>query len=663
MPGLRAALRPASWLAGIGRPRRSAVVIGALLVAAIAAVFTMDLWVQRQRALERAQWRVELTARLLQERVEIVLRSTSTVMGSLAARLAIRPAASRALEDEPVLADALRRLPWLQALAVLDPHGRVLASTDLALRDRTLALPARPDGADGADAGADHLGQAVVLPVGQQPVVPLWRALSTPEGEWLLVAWIHPAGVLGPTPAQGPLLEPGDVIELRDARGARLAVFDADGPVTALPADEPGAPAIAVHLSLADGLAVQVRRPLDAALRPWRADLRRRLPLMLLALGCVAAMTVVARRGLLGRERTHRQRDAALRAAAEREQELQGLLHSLRELVFRTDADGRLSLTNGRWSVLTGQAGQVAGQPLWALVMPEDRERVRQLFAPGAVGPALREGSFRARGADGGLRHFDVFVVPLDRQGGFAGSAVDVTARVHAEDRLKAQLARSDLVFEASPLPLSLADEAGRLVAVNRAWEQFRGLPRGQVLGQPVRDIVPEEARAAPDARRLPGASRPDTLVFLHDGSRRDVQFLQTVLRRHDGAPEGTLTATVDVSEFRRAERGTRQALLAAPALQAAEAALNARTELLAHLIHVVHEMRVPLQSVLGLSGPGREPAEPDPALRGMLDDIHAAGLHMQALVDMLPAPGALEAGPGTLRREPVHLPAAGLAA
>ena len=52
---------------------------------------------------------------------------------------------------------------------------------------------------------------------------------------------------------------------------------------------------------------------------------------------------------------------------------------------------------------------------------------------------------------------------------GFAGSAVDVTARIKAQDQLQAQLAFTELLLEVMPLPLSILDAQGRYVSVNQA--------------------------------------------------------------------------------------------------------------------------------------------------------------------------------------------------
>ncbi|MDC2862352.1 PAS domain S-box protein [Delftia sp. DT-2] len=72
---------------------------------------------------------------------------------------------------------------------------------------------------------------------------------------------------------------------------------------------------------------------------------------------------------------------------------------------------------------------------------------------------------------------------------GFAGSAVDVTARWKAQQELQTQLAFQHLLFETTPLPMLVTDADHRVVLVNKAWEDFFGPGRYAVLGHEIKGL------------------------------------------------------------------------------------------------------------------------------------------------------------------------------
>ena len=92
-------------------------------------------------------------------------------------------------------------------------------------------------------------------------------------------------------------------------------------------------------------------------------------------------MTITAARSLRARESTRRQLDLAQAEVIERERELSVTIRSLQELIFRTDAGGRITFVNRRWSAL-GTHGPIeaTGERLSDLVIPAQRAAVASLF-------------------------------------------------------------------------------------------------------------------------------------------------------------------------------------------------------------------------------------------------------------------------------------------
>ncbi|MGE4053069.1 MAG: ATP-binding protein, partial [Piscinibacter sp.] len=252
-------------------------------------------------------------------------------------------------------------------------------------------------------------------------------------------------------------------------------------------------------------------------------------------------------------------------------------------------------------------------------------------------------------------RHFDVAVVPLvhgERIVGFAGSAADVTDRVVAQQKLQTQLKISALMLEISPLPLSMLDTLGRYLSVNQAWEDFTGRRREDVIGQAAASYLSAEEAALHSERdrellRSGGRIAYEASVRHRDGSRRDAMLIKVAVPGDDGAPAGILVVLMDVSEFRAAERATRDAR------DAAEEASRAKSEFIAN---ISHELRTPLQSILGFSELGMVRGRQHEKLASMFADIHASGQRMLALVNDLLDVSKIESTVGTFHLERTDL-------
>ncbi len=372
----------------------------------------------------------------------------------------------------------------------------------------------------------------------------------------------------------------------------------------------------------------------------------------------IAAVTLLAWRSLRSREAARAALDEAQAAVARRERELSVTIKSVQDLIFRTDARGVISFANERWMAIGGSAEQVLGRPLHELVLPEQRDALRALFSPDT--PDKRSAVRRAQATNAGqgaarTRHFDVAVVPLLRDGqivGFAGSAADVTERVIAQQKLQTQLKVSALMLEISPLPLSMLDTQGRYLSVNQAWEEFTGRRRADVIGQAAASYLGAEEAALHDRHDrelLAGGGRInyEASVMHRDGTLRDVRLVKVAVPGDDGRPAGILVVLMDVSEFRAAERATRDAR------DAAEEASRAKSEFIAN---ISHELRTPLQSILGFSELGMLRAREHEKLASMFTDIHASGQRMLALVNDLLDVSKIESTVGTFHLERTDL-------
>ena len=666
------------------RPRwvltaRSLSIVGVLLALLTLLLTAAVVLHERQQAIDTALARAELLARVLEEHATRSIDTASLALAALGDALgADGPQGTPRMG--PALKQTLANLPLLRSVAVIDRKGQVLASTSPGLEGRTLAwdrlgpLPAP---------GADQLGRFVqgrslgsLLPgaLADAPAgvgfVPLVRALDGPGSGLLLVGLVNPDAIgnhqqltLGREPGAALLASlDGQLLaatsELAPAPGARLPPLDTF--TRYLPAREhahyvgPGAAGlqqvVAFRASRTRPLVVQVELPLQAVLAPWSDDAW--------ALGGTATAIALAVLLMTGAAaRSQRGREVAQAEVAAREREMSVIVSSVRELIFRTDAAGRLVFMNPHWQAVSPvPLAHALTRPLAELVCAGSRPAAEALFA--LESDAAHQGPRSAQlsiGSGATERQFDISVTPLREHGlvmGFAGSAVDVTDRLASQARLREQLAFTELLFEMLPLPVSMLDADGRYVMVNQAWEAFADLHRDRVLGQPARRFLPPEEAERHDAqdRQLMaqgGSLQDEATRQARDGSRRDLSITKAAVPGPDGKPAGVLVAFMDVTEAREVERAVREAR------DAAEEASRAKSEFIAN---ISHELRTPLQSIIGFSELGQVRGRDAPKLAGMFGDIHHAGQRMLALVNDLLDVAKIESTVGTFHLERTDL-------
>ena len=651
----------------------------ALMVAAVLAVL---LWQERDEAVAAQRQRGELFARVLEDHVTRSFESVAFSLATLAAAAA-EEGIDAAARSGATLSQALSSQPQLRGLAVLDAQGLVRASSvprDVGLQIDLARLGPAPVPGRGSigpyvagrglgDLLASGSAASAAAPAGVG-FIPMLRNVVTRDGHGLLlVALINPdalvnhmrltlhdddsTAVLATYAGQLLMattdLPPGSSL-------ARLPVFQ-----SYLPQREhasyvgtgvqPGEQVMAFRVSRSLPLVLLVERPLATVMAEWVDKAAYRLALGLLAAAVIAGFGYVAARSLRLREQARERLDQAQAEVARRERELSVIARSVQELLFRTDRDGVLTFVNERWAAATGAAAEAAlGRHLASLVREASRGDVECLFALDDNG-GVRSAHAVMEPEAGRVRRFDFAVVPLHHAGqlvGFAGSAVDVTDRHEAGERLQEQLEFSARLLELSPLPTSMLDAEGRYVRVNRAWEDFMGRRRQDVIGRSARSLLPPGEAARHDVvdRELMesgGSRRYEARISHRDGSRRDLLINKVVVPGREGSPAGILATFMDVSELRGAERATREAR------DAAEEASRAKSEFVAN---ISHELRTPLQSIIGFSELGKVRGRDQPKLAGMFGDIHASGQRMLALVNDLLDVSKMESSVGTLHLE-----------
>jgi PAS domain S-box-containing protein len=124
---------------------------------------------------------------------------------------------------------------------------------------------------------------------------------------------------------------------------------------------------------------------------------------------------------------------------------------------------------------------------------------------------------------------------------------------------------------------------------------------------------------------------------FRHkDGSYRWVHDKMHLVRDTSGHAVEAIGACIDITESREAE------LALAEAKEAAEAANRAKTEFLAN---ISHELRTPMNAILGFTQILQREPDVSPKHRNFLDSVRRSGTHLLTLIDDLLDLSKIESG------------------
>ena len=192
---------------------------------------------------------------------------------------------------------------------------------------------------------------------------------------------------------------------------------------------------------------------------------------------------------------------------------------------------------------------------------PEEREAARKSIA--GLGNKLHTGRiWRHIIADQSEIRIAAYSRGIEYEGRGARltAIMDVTERVRAEDELRRTRAFLDTIIENVPLSITVKEASSlRFVMLNRAAEDYWGVPRSEAIGQTVADLFGDE-RGKFVSDRDKAALEANGPVYLgehHKVGRGDQDRIfssrRVAVRDPDGKPIYVLGVMEDVTERRKA--------------------------------------------------------------------------------------------------------------
>jgi len=239
------------------------------------------------------------------------------------------------------------------------------------------------------------------------------------------------------------------------------------------------------------------------------------------------------------------------------------------------------------------------------------------------------------------------------RRSSDAGSVDDITERIVVEIELRLlQACVSKLNDIVIVTDASSVDAPGpAIVFVNEAFERVTGYSRAQVLGRSPRFLqCPATDRAELDRLRNAIQRQQPVRVEVVNRSRDGVEYWTDLDVTPIRNSAGTVTHFISVQRL-TGER--RQAETSLRALAIAEQATRAKSQFMARMSH---ELRIPLNAVLGFAEVLRlDTRSPlTPGQQSQIRHILGAGHHLLLLINDLLDIARIEAGTLQLRLEPV---------
>ena len=162
--------------------------------------------------------------------------------------------------------------------------------------------------------------------------------------------------------------------------------------------------------------------------------------------------------------------------------------------------------------------------------------------------------------------------------------ARDITERKQAEDALRASNAKLEILFQVSPLAISLLDSKGIVQLWNAAAEQIFGWTAQEVIGHP-NPIVPVgklNEYTAWSAQILHGKSiaNQETIRQRKDGSFVNVSISSAPVYDAAGNAIGRMAILADITERKQAEENEHEQRILAESLRDIASVLNSTLDL-----------------------------------------------------------------------------------
>ncbi len=285
------------------------------------------------------------------------------------------------------------------------------------------------------------------------------------------------------------------------------------------------------------------------------------------------------------------------------EQRYRSLVEATAAIVWTMPVSGVVESKQSGWEAFTGlSTDECLGRGWLESIHPDDRERTAELWSAAVAARAPYQIEHRVRRHDGEYRNVLNRAVPIFAENGelreWFGICIDITNLKQAEEKLRDSEHRWRSLTETLPQLVWTATPDGACDYFSSQWTQHTGVPESQLLGwQWLEALHPDDReptrRFWTDSVAGRGAYDVEYRVRRWDGEYRWFKTRGVPIRDSQGGIFKWFGTCTDITDGKMAEEELRLAK------DAAESANRAKDEFLAN---VSHEVRTPLNAILGMA-------------------------------------------------------------
>ncbi|MFA4885204.1 MAG: PAS domain S-box protein [Desulfotomaculaceae bacterium] len=198
-----------------------------------------------------------------------------------------------------------------------------------------------------------------------------------------------------------------------------------------------------------------------------------------------------------------------------------------------------------------------------SLILEEDQERWANHRHDIEFNKGIHSEQFRIRNKNGKIVWIEHTCRPvIDKNGiylGYRANNRDITERKQAEEEIIESKNFLATLLESIPAPVFYKDIDGRYLGFNRAFEDFFGKTKDEMIGKSVFDINPVKLARIYHAKDVelferPGTQTYETQVMDARGVLHDVVFYKATMVNFRGKATGLIGTVLDITDRKQAE-------------------------------------------------------------------------------------------------------------